>query len=58
MIQSAAEESSEQPKLYLGSPLPYKAHSHTLEELGSGMIFMKTHGNTLAYGLDKRNQLS
>ena len=58
MIQSAAEESSEQPKLCLGSPLPYKAHSQTLEELGSGMIFMKTHGNTLAYGLDKRNQLS
>lgn len=57
MIQSAAEESSEQPKPNLVSPLPYKAHSHTLE-LGSGMIFMKTHGNTLAYGLDKKNQLS
>ena len=58
MIQSAAEDSPEQPKLNLGYPLPYKAHSHTLEELGSGMIFIKTHGNTLAYGLDKKNQLS
>lgn len=58
MIQSGAEESSEQPKLNPHSPLPYKAHSHILEELGSGMIFMKTHGNTLAYNLNKKNQLS
>ena len=58
MIQSGAEESSEQPKLNLHSPLPDKARSHILEELGSRMIFMKIHGNTLASGLDKKNQLS